>query len=82
VPPHDECVINLRELWRYLDGGLPDMLRVQVAELLATCTDCRSHFDFARLLLVAIREHGQLDDGFDAQALELRVLGALAAAKG
>jgi hypothetical protein len=55
---------------------------MHVAEHLATCMDCRSHFDFARLLLVAIREHGQLDDGFDAQALELRVLEALAAAKG
>lgn len=76
----DDCLTIVRKLWPYLDDVLPDDLQEHVALHLAQCTECRSHFDFARTILHAIRQYGAGTEYADAGSLRVRVLDALAAA--
>lgn len=71
---HDECAAIVRQLWPYLDGALPDALQVRVVAHLEGCVNCRSHFDFEREFLTAIRRAGGVGD---FAPLRLKVLGAL-----
>lgn len=73
----EECVAIVRQLWPYLDGALPDHLQERVVAHLQGCESCRSHFDFQREFLVAVRSAGALDGEFDR--LRVRVLAALTA---
>jgi anti-sigma factor (TIGR02949 family) len=72
----DDCAVIVRQLWPFLDGALPDSWRERVVEHLAACVECRSHFDFERAFLVAVRSAGH-DGGIDTEALHSRVLAAL-----
>ena len=71
------CREIVRQLWPYLDGALPDDLQARVSEHLANCVDCRSHYDFERAFLDAVRASANLGDEF--APLRQRVLAALAA---
>lgn len=73
----EDCETIVRRLWPHLDGRLPDSERDRVAQHLAMCTDCRSHFDFARAFLDAV--HAITPEGEGTEALRTRVLAALAA---
>jgi anti-sigma factor (TIGR02949 family) len=72
-----DCESIVRRLWPYLDGALPDSDRAIVAEHLANCHDCTSHFDFARAFLDAV--HATRREVANEPALERRVLAALSA---
>lgn len=76
MPNRDECVAIVRQLWPSLDGALPDDLQQRIVAHLEGCVHCRSHFDFQRAFLVAVRNTGALDGEFDR--LRDRVLSALA----
>ena len=80
MPRREECLIVVRKLWPYLDGALPDRLQEQVAEHLAECAACSSHFEFARAFLAALHEYGRPNVTFDSDALRTRVVQALRAA--
>ena len=71
------CREIVRQLWPYLDGALPDAVQARVAEHLATCVNCRSHYDFESAFLEAVRASSDLGDQFEP--LRARVLVALAA---
>lgn len=71
---HDECTAIVRQLWPYLDGALPDTYQERVVAHLERCTACRSHFDFEREFLAAVRSAGA---GGDFEPLRARVLAAL-----
>lgn len=71
---HEECAAIVRQLWPYLDGALPDALQERVVAHLEGCVNCRSHFDFEREFLTAIRGAGVAGD---FAPLRLKVLGAL-----
>jgi anti-sigma factor (TIGR02949 family) len=73
---YDECDEVVRRLWPHLDGALPDTDRARITRHLEGCTDCRSHFDFARAFLeaVAAAQPERNDPG-----LRTRVLAALSA---
>ena len=73
----DDCGAVVRRLWPYLDGRLPESDRAIVAEHLAGCTDCRSHFDFARAFLAAVHAIRPLEEESNAD-LRARIMGALA----
>ncbi len=70
------CRDIVRQLWPYLDGALPDDLQDAVAAHLATCDTCRSHYDFERAFLLAVRESASVE-AFDP--LRERVVAALVA---
>jgi anti-sigma factor (TIGR02949 family) len=74
----DECRSIVRHLWAYLDGELPDELQERVAAHLEECTTCRSHFDFERALLAAIRVHGGASSDAEFEPLRTRVVLAIA----
>ena len=74
MPSHDECAAIVRQLWPYLDGALPDALQERVVAHLEGCVNCRSHFDFEREFLTAIRGAGVAGD---FEPLRRRVLSAL-----
>ncbi len=65
----------VRQLWPYLDDALPDEMRERVVSHLEACDGCRSHFDFERAFLEAVREAANGDAGLGA--LQSRVLAAL-----
>ena len=71
-----DCDSIVRRLWPYLDGKLPDSDRAIVAEHLRGCTNCSSHFDFARAFLEAVQQlrPSEVDSG----ALRDKVLATLA----
>lgn len=73
----EECRTIVRQLWPFLDGALPDELKERVAEHLEGCTACRSHFDFEREFLAAVRLHGAAAPDGDFERLGRRVLQAL-----
>ena len=73
----DTCREIVRQLWPYLDGALPDEWQARVVEHLEGCIDCRSHYDFERAFLDAVRKSGAIDGDFEP--LRARVLSALAA---
>ena len=70
------CREIVRQLWPYLDGALPDEWQVRVAHHLEECVNCRSHYDFERAFLEAVRDSGVIAGEFTA--LRDRVLQALA----
>lgn len=72
----DECEAVVRRLWPHLDGMLPERERARVTRHLEACTDCRSHFDFARAFLEAVASAEP--DEAEHSALRERVLAALA----
>lgn len=70
-----ECDEIVARLWPHLDGALPETERARVIRHLKECSGCRSHYDYARAFLEAVREarpDAQADD-----ALHRRVLAAL-----
>lgn len=71
------CGEIVRQLWPYLDGALPEEMQARVSDHLAGCVNCRSHFDFERAFLDAVRASANLGDDFEP--LRTRVLAALAA---
>ena len=75
MPNTQYCREIVRQLWPYLDGALPDEWQARVAEHLAACADCTSHFDFERAFLDAVRASGAFGDEFEP--LRRRVLAAL-----
>ncbi|MEO8335819.1 MAG: zf-HC2 domain-containing protein [bacterium] len=77
MPNPEICREIVRQLWPYLDGALPDDLQAQVAAHLEDCVNCRSHYDFERAFLDAVRTSGKL--GHEFEPLRVRVLAALAA---
>lgn len=74
----EECRYIIRHLWAHLDGELSAALQVRVAAHLEGCTTCRSHFDFERSLLAAIRAQVRLSSGLELAPLRARVISALA----
>ena len=73
----DLCREIVRQLWPFLDGALPNDWQGRVVQHLEECVNCRSHYDFERAFLDAVRESGAVDGDFDH--LQTRVLAALAA---
>ena len=73
----ETCRDIVRQLWPYLDGALPDDLQDEVTKHLAGCRNCRSHYDFERAFLEAVRKTGALQQDFEA--LRARVTAALLA---
>ncbi len=71
------CREIVRQLWPYLDGALPDDLQARVSEHLVECVNCRSHYDFERAFLDAVRASANLGEEFEP--LRRRVVAALAA---
>lgn len=71
------CREIVRQLWPYLDGAIPDEWQARVAQHLEQCANCRSHYDFERAFLDAVRDTGVATGGFDQ--LRARVVAALAA---
>ena len=74
----EECAAIVRQLWPFLDGALPVRWQARVTDHLVHCVHCRSHFDFEREFLVAVREASASLGGDDAHLRE-RIVGALAA---
>lgn len=77
MPNPELCRDIVRQLWPYLDGALPDALQDTVTEHLIECDGCRSHFDFERAFLDAVRRTGALQQDFEP--LRARVISALRA---
>ena len=71
------CREIVRQLWPSLDGALPDEWQERVTGHLIGCENCRSHFDFERAFLAAVRT-SDLPEG-DFEPLRARVVAALAA---
>lgn len=77
MPNRSECEAVVRQLWPYLDGAVSETQRERIVMHLEECTNCTSHFEFARAFLDAVaasRTHMPVD-----AALQSRVLSALAA---
>ena len=75
MPSRDECTTIVRQLWPFLDGALPDAMQARVVAHLEGCVNCRSHFDYEREFLAAVRSAGATGD---FEPLRTRVLSALA----
>ena len=73
----DVCREIVRQLWPYLDGALPEEWQARVVLHLEECVNCRTHYDFERAFLEAVRESGAIDGDFEP--VRMRVLAALAA---
>jgi len=71
------CREIVRQLWPYLDGALSDEWQSRVAHHLEECVNCRSHYDFERAFLDAVRDSGAVEGGFEP--LRTRIVAALAA---
>ena len=72
-----ECEAVVRQLWPYLDGVISEPQRERILHHLEQCTDCTSHFEFARAFLDAVSAAAPRLDENDA--LRDRVVHALAA---
>ena len=72
-----ECEAVVRQLWPYLDGIISEPQRERIVHHLERCTDCGSHFDFARAFLDAVAAAAPRLDRSDA--LRDRVVHALEA---
>lgn len=70
------CDEVVERLWPYLDDALPQTERARVANHLAGCDDCTSHFDFAQKFLDAVSAASK--SAPEREALRGRVLEALA----
>ena len=77
MPNPEVCREIVRQLWPYLDGALPDEWQARVAQHLEACDNCRSHYDFERAFLDAVRDSGAVTGDFSG--LRTRVVQALAA---
>ena len=73
----ERCREIVRQLWPYLDGVLPDEWQERVVQHLEQCEACRSHYDFERAFLDAVRRAQPGDEEF--APLRDKVLTALAA---
>ena len=73
----DDCRDIVRQLWPFLDGALPDDWQERVVAHLESCSDCRSHYDFERAFLEAVRRSDIAEGAFEP--LRVRVVAALAA---
>jgi anti-sigma factor (TIGR02949 family) len=71
----NDCESIVRRLWPFLDGKLPESDRAIIVAHLADCTNCRSHFDFARAFLEAVHKVQPAEAANDR--LRARVLAAL-----
>ena len=72
------CREIVRQLWPFLDGALPDEWQERVIAHLAGCANCRSHYDFERAFLDAVRASEPAAG--DVGHLRGRVVAALVAA--
>jgi anti-sigma factor (TIGR02949 family) len=72
-----ECEMVVRQLWPYLDEVISEPQRERILRHLEQCTDCTSHFDFARAFLNAVSAAAPKLDASDA--LRSRVIEALTA---
>jgi anti-sigma factor (TIGR02949 family) len=70
-----ECEAIVRRLWPFLDVKLLDSEREEVTRHLEQCSDCLSHFDFAKAFLDAV--HAARPEIEDDDALRARVIAAL-----
>ncbi len=77
MPNPELCRDIVRQLWPYLDGALPDEWQERVAAHLVECDNCRSHYDFERAFLEAVRGSEAFRGEFEP--LKARVLAALQA---
>ena len=77
MPNPEVCREMVRQLWPFLDGALPDELQARVSTHLEACANCRSHYDFERAFLDAVRASGDFGEQFEP--LRLRVVAALTA---
>ena len=71
------CRAIVRQLWPYLEGALSDEFQTRVVEHLEACDNCRSHYDFERAFLDAVRDSGAVVGNFES--LRGRVVAALVA---
>ena len=71
------CREIVRQLWPYLDGVLPDEWQERIVEHLEQCDACRSHYDFERAFLDAVRLARPAEVEF--APLRTKVLAVLAA---
>lgn len=74
-----ECEAVVRQLWPYLDGVISEPHRERIVRHLTLCTDCASHFDFARAFLDAVAHAAPGIELDQNAALRARVVHALAA---
>jgi anti-sigma factor (TIGR02949 family) len=72
-----QCEEVVARLWPHLDGALPESERERVIAHLEGCTGCRSHYDFARSFLEAVRRATPGDEEY--ASLRERVERAIAA---
>lgn len=70
----DECAAIVRQLWPFLDDALPAEMQARVTAHLEACANCRSHFDFEREFIAAVRGALAVDD---VEPLRTRVAAAL-----
>ena len=75
MPNPELCREIVGQLWPFLDGVLPDEWQARVIAHLETCENCRSHFDFERAFLEAVRA-SDVSDG-DFELLRARVVATL-----
>lgn len=79
VVSRTECEEIVGRLWPHLDGALAEAERTRVIDHLASCTGCRSHYDFARAFLEAVR--GAASDDAEFAGLRGRVQLTIAEAR-
>ncbi len=79
-PREIDCLTAVRRLWDHLDHALDAPAADEVERHLRTCTECSSHFAFARVVLEALAA-AQPAAPTDAEVAVLRgrVVAALAA---
>ena len=54
MPDRAECEAVVRQLWPFVDGMGVEAERGIILDHLERCSDCDSHFDFARAFLEAV----------------------------
>lgn len=77
MPSRAQCEAVMRQLWPFLDGMISESQREHILDHFAQCSDCESHFDFARAFLEAVEQakpYLDVDEG-----LSDKVMAALAA---
>jgi anti-sigma factor (TIGR02949 family) len=75
MPNPDLCRDIVRQLWPYLDGALTDDWQDRVTAHLEECENCRSHYDYERAFLDAVRASSAFEGDFET--LRGRVVAAL-----
>jgi len=77
IPSLIECETAARALYDYLDGRLSEATQAAVRAHVETCSQCASHFTFARRVLD--RLPASLPLGGVSQPLRERIVSSLAA---